>query len=305
MGIDMKMTVGFIGVGTIGAPMARNIQRAGFPLIVCDSNPSASDAFVRAGARAMTRASEVAAASDLVITMLPDSPDVEAVATGPDGIASAIRPGRIYMDMSTIDPGTTRRVAVAIRAAGARMVDAPVARAVEDAEKGTLAIMIGGEPADVAEVRPVLEVMGNYIVHAGPLGNGHALKLVNNYVSAGILALHAEALAFGMKAGLSLEKIVELVGSTGASSAHLLKIQPAKSFIGDFRRGFMTRLAAKDVRLALAMAKDAGVGTPVGFGLQTSLKETCDRGYDTDDISSVVRLREDEAGIKIRYAGST
>jgi 3-hydroxyisobutyrate dehydrogenase-like beta-hydroxyacid dehydrogenase len=237
--------------------------------------------------------------------MLPDSPDVEAVATGPDGIASAIRPGRIYMDMSTIDPGTTRRVAVAIRAAGARMVDAPVARAVEDAEKGTLAIMIGGEPADVAEVRPVLEVMGNYIVHAGPLGNGHALKLVNNYVSAGILALHAEALAFGMKAGLSLEKIVELVGSTGASSAHLLKIQPAKSFIGDFRRGFMTRLAAKDVRLALAMAKDAGVGTPVGFGLQTSLKETCDRGYDTDDISSVVRLREDEAGIKIRYAGST
>ena len=301
----MKMTIGFIGIGTIGAPMARNIQKAGFPLIVCDSNASAVDAFVRAGARAMTRPSEVAAASNIVITMLPDSPDVEAVATGPYGIASAIRPGRIYMDMSTIDPATTRRVAVAIRAVGARMVDAPVARAVEDAEKGTLAIMVGGESADVAEVRPVLDVMGNYIVHAGPLGNGHALKLVNNYISAGILALHAEALAFGMKAGLSLEKIVELVGSTGASSAHLLKIQPVKSFVGDFRRGFMTRLAAKDVRLALAMAKDAGVGTPVGLGLQSSLKETCDKGYDTDDISSVVRLREDEAGIKIRYAVKT
>lgn len=301
----MKMTIGFIGIGTIGAPMARNIQKAGFPLIVCDSNASAVDAFVRAGARAMTRPSEVAAASDIVITMLPDSPDVEVVATGPYGIASAIRPGRIYMDMSTIDPATTRRVAVAIRAVGARMVDAPVARAVEDAEKGTLAIMVGGESADVAEVRPVLDVMGNYIVHAGPLGNGHALKLVNNYISAGILALHAEALAFGMKAGLSLEKIVELVGSTGASSAHLLKIQPVKSFVGDFRRGFMTRLAAKDVRLALAMAKDAGVGTPVGLGLQSSLKETCDKGYDTDDISSVVRLREDEAGIKIRYAVKT
>lgn len=299
----MKMTIGFIGIGTIGAPMARNIQKAGFPLIVCDSNASAVDAFVRGGVRAMRRPSEVAAASDIVITMLPDSPDVEAVATGPDGIASAIRPGCIYMDMSTIDPSTTRRVAVEIRAAGARMVDAPVARAVEDAEKGTLAIMVGGEPADVAAVRPVLDVMGNYIVHAGSLGNGHALKLVNNYVSAGILALHAEALAFGMKAGLSLEKIVELVGSTGASSAHLLKIQPVKSFVGDFRRGFMTRLAAKDIRLALAMAKDAGVGTPVGQGLLTSLKETCDKGYDTDDISSVVRLREEEAGVKIRYAG--
>jgi len=299
----MKMTVGFIGVGTIGAPMARNIRKAGFPLIVCDSNASATDAFVRSGARAMTRAADVAAASDLVITMLPDSPDVEAVATGPGGIASGIRPGRIYMDMSTIDPGTTRRVAVAIRAVGARMLDAPVARAVEDAERGELAIMIGGAAADVAEVRPVLEAMGNYIVHAGPLGNGHALKLVNNYISAGILALHAEALAFGMKAGLSLETIVELVGSTGAASAHLLKIQPAKSFVGDFRRGFMTKLAAKDVRLALAMAKDAGVGTPVGLGLQVALRETCERGYDTDDISSVVRLREDEAAIKIRYAG--
>ena len=301
----MKMTIGFIGIGTIGAPMARNIQKAGFPLIVCDSNASAMDAFVRGGVRAMRRPSEVAAASDIVITMLPDSPDVETVATGPDGIASAIRPGKIYMDMSTIDPGTTRRIAAAIQAAGARMVDAPVARAVEDAEKGTLAIMVGGELADVAEVRPVLDVMGNYIVHAGPLGNGHALKLVNNYVSAGILALHAEALAFGMKAGLSLEKIVELVGSTGASSAHLLKIQPVKSFVGDFRRGFMTRLAAKDVRLALAMAKDAGVGTPVGLGLQATLKETCDKGYDADDISSVVRLREEEAGVKIRYAGKS
>jgi 4-hydroxybutyrate dehydrogenase / sulfolactaldehyde 3-reductase len=299
----MKMTVGFIGVGTIGAPMARNIQKAGFPLIVCDSNTAATDSFVRAGARALTRASEVAAASDLVITMLPDSPDVEAVATGPNGIAAGIRPGCIYMDMSTIDPGTTRRVAVAIHAVHARMLDAPVARSVEDAVKGTLAIMVGGTASDLAEVRPVLDTMGNHIVHAGALGNGHALKLVNNYISAGILAVHAEALAFGMQAGLSLEKIVELVGSTGASSAHLLKIQAVKSFVGDFTRGFMTKLAAKDIRLALAMAKAAGVGTPMGLGLQAALKETCDKGYATDDLSSVVRVREDEAGVKIRFAG--
>lgn len=300
----MKMTVGFIGVGTIGAPMARNIQKAGFPLIVCDTNSDATAAFARAGARVMAKASEVASASDLVITMVPDSPDVEAVATGPDGIAAGIRPGRIYMDMSTIDPGTTRRVARVIRAAGARMLDAPVARAVEDAERGTLAIMVGGEPDDFAEVRPVLETMGDYIVHAGPVGNGHALKLVNNYISAGILALHAEALAFGLRAGLTLEKIIELVGSTGASSAHLTKIQPGKSFKGDFRRGFMTKLAAKDVRLALAMAADARVNTPMGLALQAALLETCDKGYATDDISSVVRLREDEAGVKIRFEKS-
>jgi 3-hydroxyisobutyrate dehydrogenase-like beta-hydroxyacid dehydrogenase len=297
----MKMTVGFIGVGTIGAPMARNIHKAGFPLIVCDTNADSTAAFARAGARVMSKASDVAAASDLVITMVPDAPDVEAVATGPNGVAAGIRPGCIYMDMSTIDPGTTRRVARSIHAAGGRMLDAPVARAVEDAEKGALAIMVGGDQKDFDEVRPVLDTMGNYIVYAGPLGNGHALKLVNNYISAGILALHAEALAFGMSAGLTLEKIIELVGSTGAASAHLTKIQPGKSFLGDFRRGFMTKLAAKDIRLALAMAADAHVTTPMGLALQTALRATCEKGYDTDDISSIVRLREDEAGVKVRF----
>lgn len=299
----MAMNVGFIGVGTIGAPMARNILKAGYALTVLDTNPAATEAFARAGARVGASPAAVAAESDLTITMLPDSPDVEAVATGPDGIVAGIRPGTIYMDMSTIDPGTTRRVGAAIAAKGARMLDAPVARAVEDAERGTLAIMVGGEPGDVAAVRPVLDKLGNFIVHAGPLGNGHALKLVNNYISGGILALHAEALAFGMKTGLSLEKIVELVGNTGASSAQLLKIQHGKSFVGDFSRGFMTRLAVKDVRLALAMAKQAGVETPLGAGLYQSLQETCARGYATDDIASVVRLREEQAGIKVRYAG--
>lgn len=299
----MTMTVGFIGVGTIGAPMARNILKGGHPLIVLDTNPQAVEALARAGASVGTSAAAVAAASDLTITMLPDSPDVEAVATGPEGIAAGIRPGTIYMDMSTIDPATTRRVGAAIRARGARMLDAPVARAVEDAERGTLAIMVGGEPDDVAAVRPVLDKLGNFIVHAGPLGNGAALKLVNNYLSAGILALHAEALSFGIKTGLSLETIVALVGNTGAASAQLLKIQHAKSFVGDFNRGFMTRLALKDIRLGLAMAAEAGVSTPLGVGLYAALQETCERGYATDDIASVVRVREGEAGVKVRYAG--
>lgn len=297
------MTVGFVGVGTIGAPMARNLLRAGYPLLVADTNPDAAEALARAGARVSQSAAALAAASDLTITVLPDSPDVEAVATGAGGIAAGIRPGAIYMDMSTIDPGTTRRIGAVIRAKGARMVEAPVARTVEDAERGTLAIMVGGEPDDVAAVRPVLDKLGNFIVHAGPLGNGHALKLVNNYISAGILALHAEALSFGMKMGLSLEKIVELVGSTGASSAQLLKIQHAKSFVGDFSRGFMTRLAVKDIRLALAMAAEAGVSTPVGDALHRALQETCERGYALDDIASIVRVREAEAGVKVRYAG--
>jgi 3-hydroxyisobutyrate dehydrogenase-like beta-hydroxyacid dehydrogenase len=297
------MKIGFIGVGTIGAPMARNLLKAGYPLVVHDHAKHATDGLAAEGASVLDSPAAIAAASDLTITMVPDAPDVEAVALGPDGIVQGIRPGAIYMDMSTVDPGTTRKVGAAIVAKGARMVDAPVARTVEDAKRGTLAIMVGGAPADVEAVRPVLDKLGNFIVHAGPLGNGHALKLVNNYLSAGILALHAEALSFGIKSGLTLEKIIELVASTGAASAQLTKMQPLKSFVGDFSLGFMTRLAAKDQRLAIAMARDAGVATPVGAGVFQALQETCARGFAEDDLASLVRVREAEAGVKVRYAG--
>jgi 3-hydroxyisobutyrate dehydrogenase-like beta-hydroxyacid dehydrogenase len=298
-----KPAIGFIGVGTIGHWMARNILKGGYAVTVHDRNSQAASALAAHGAKTANSPAATAAASDITITMVPDAPDVEAVALGPQGIVETIKPGALYIDMSTIDPATSRKVGAAMRAKGVRMLDAPVARSVEEAKTGKLAIMVGGEAADLEEARPVLLTMGDTIVHAGPLGNGHALKLINNYISAGILALHAEALSFGIKSGLTLETIIALVGSTGAASAQLTRMQPVKSFVGDFSLGFMTRLACKDQRLALTMADQAGLRTPVGRGVYETMREACERGFAESDIASIVRLREEQAGVQVRLKG--
>jgi 3-hydroxyisobutyrate dehydrogenase-like beta-hydroxyacid dehydrogenase len=295
-----KPKIGFIGLGMIGMPMARNIIKNGYEMWVYDLKSAAVEETVSAGARSSDSAANAAAESDVVITMVPDAPDVEKAALGAGGIIEGIRSGSIYMDMSTIDPGTTRRVGGAMKEKGVRMVDAPVARTVDEARAGKLAIMMGGAPEDVEEVMPILRCMGDTFTYCGPLGNGVALKLTNNYISAGILALHAEALAFGVKAGLKLEDIIKLVNSTFAGSRMLNELLPSKAFKGDFSPGFFTRLSRKDQRLGLTLAKEMGVDTPVGRGVYETLEKTCDAGYETDDLSSMLRIREKEAGIEVR-----
>ena len=292
--------IGFIGLGMIGMPMAKNILKNDYDMNVYDLRTSTVDELVKLGARAFGSAAEVAAESNIVITMVPDAPDVEKAALGSGGIIEGIRSGALYMDMSTIDPGTTRKVGAAMKEKGVRMVDAPVARTVDEAIAGKLAIMIGGDPNDVEEVMPILKCMGDTFTYCGPLGNGVALKLTNNYISAGIIALHAEALAFGVRAGLNLEDIIELVSSTFAGSRMLSELFPKKAFKGDFSPGFFSRLSRKDQRLGLTLAKEMGVDTPVGRGVFETLEKTCAAGYETDDLSSMIRVREDEAGIKVR-----
>ena len=202
--------------------------------------------------------------------------------------------------MSTVDPGTTRRIGARMAEKGVRMVDAPVARTVEHARAGTLAIMTGGDPADVEAVMPILRAMGDTFTYCGPLGNAHAMKLVNNYISAGIMALHTEALTFGVKAGLKLEDIQSLVMSTFAGSRQLGEYLPSKPLQGDFTPGFFTRLSRKDQRLALTLAKEAGVDTPVGRGVFEALDQACEAGHDSKDFASVLLVREAEAGIEVR-----
>lgn len=298
--MDGKPVVGFVGLGTIGGPMARNIVRKGFALVVFDLDQRKVAELLAEGAEGRATAAEVAAASDIVITMVPDAPDVEKAALGTGGIVEGIRPGSIYVDMSTVDPSTTRKVGARIVAKGARMVDAPVARTVENARAGTLAIMTGGDPTDVEAVMPVLRTMGDTFTHCGPLGNAHAMKLVNNYISAGIMALHAEALTFGVKAGLELEDIHKLVMSTFAGSRQLGEVLPNKALKGDFAPGFFTALSRKDQRLALTLAREGGVDTPVGRGVYEALDQACKAGYERDDFASVFRVREAEAGIEVR-----
>jgi 3-hydroxyisobutyrate dehydrogenase-like beta-hydroxyacid dehydrogenase len=289
-------TVGFIGVGMIGMPMAKNILKGGYPLVAYDLSAERVAEMVAAGARAADSIAEAVKGADVVITMLPDAPDVEQAA---GAILEHIRSDAIYVDMSTIDPATTRRVGERFATRGVRMIDAPVTRSVAQAITGNLALLIGGDLATFEQVRPVLACMADTMTHCGALGNGAAMKLVNNFMSAGIVALISEAMAMGVKAGLTLELMIDASSKTGTRNFMLQEYLPAHAFAGNYAAGFYSRLSLKDQRLALAMAAAGGVEAPVGRAVHGVLTQTAEQ-YPTDDFCSLVRIREEQAGIELR-----
>lgn len=293
--------IGFIGIGTMGLPMALNVLRGGHPLTVYDLSETALAEAEKAGARRAATIAELVRQSDVVITMLPDAPDVEATALGPDGIEANAKAGLIYVDMSTIDPVTSRRVGGRLAARGIRMIDSPVARGVENARAGTLALMIGGDLATFQEVEPLLRRMADTITHCGELGNGTAMKLVNNFLSAGIVSAIAEAMTIGLKAGLPLDLMVRISGGTGTNNAWLHKLMPGKAFLGDFSPGFMSRLARKDQRLATKLASEIGVPLTLGAAVLQLLDETTEK-YPRDDFTSILRLVSERAGVEMRLS---
>ena len=296
------MNVGFIGLGTMGAPMARNVMKKGHRLVVHDTQAAAVQSLVDAGAHAATTPREVAASCDVVITMLPDAPDVEHVALGADGIVEGIRSGSVYIDMSTIDPATTRKVGAAIAAKSASMIDSPVGKTADAAVSGTLTLMVGG-PADVvARVRPVLDCMGTDFFHCGELGAGQTIKLINNLLATCIAEATFEALVTGRKAGLSLETMVSVFKTTMAWSSQLAIAMPKRPLAGDFSPGFMMKLAHKDCRLALQMTEMLGVAAPVGRATLASLAEGLQRGLADNDVGALLKLREEPAGVQVRLA---
>jgi 3-hydroxyisobutyrate dehydrogenase len=298
----MYMDVGFIGLGTMGAPMARNVMKKGHRLVVYDTQPAAVQALVEAGARAAATAEEVAASSEVVITMLPDAPDVERVALGANGIVQGIRAGTVYIDMSTIDPATTRKVGAAVAAKGASMIDSPVGKTADAAVSGTLTLMVGG-PADViARVRPVLDCMGTDFFHCGELGAGQTIKLINNLLATSIAEATFEALVTGTKAGLSLDTMISVFKTTMAWSNQLAIAMPKRPLAGDFAPGFMMKLAHKDCRLALQMTEALGIEAPVGRAALASLAEGMQRGLADDDVGALLKLREEPVGVRVRLS---
>ena len=296
------MNVGFVGLGTMGGPMARNVLDKGHRLVVHDVNRAAIDAVVAAGATAAASPKDVAASSDIVITMLPDAPDVERVALGGNGIVHGLRPGSVYIDMSTIDPATTRKVGAAIAASGASMIDSPVGTTAAAAVAGTLTLMVGG-PADVvARCRPVLDCMGTDFFHCGELGAGQTMKLINNLLATAVSEASIEALVTGTKSGLSLDTMLSVLRTTMAWNNALAIAMPKRPLAGDFSPGFMVKLAHKDCRLALAMVESLGVSAPVGRAALASLDEAMQRGLQDNDVGALLKLREEPVGVKVRLA---
>jgi len=298
------MNIGFIGLGTMGGAMARNLIKKGHRLIVADLNSDAVASLTHAGATAAEAPREVAAQSEMIITMLPDAPDVERVALGPDGIVAGIKPGAVHIDMSTIDPRTTRKVGAAIASKGASMIDSPVGKTADAAVSGTLTLMVGGPPEIVERCRPVLDCMGTDFFYCGELGAGQTMKLINNLLATAVSEASIEALVAGAKSGLTLETMMSVLRTTMAWNNALAVALPKRPLAGDFEPGFMMKLAHKDCRLALQMVDALGVAAPVGRAALASLEEALQRGLAEHDVGALLKLREEAAGVKLRQRTS-
>lgn len=297
------MRVGFIGLGNLGLPLAVNVVRAGHSAKGFDINRDRLDSFLVHGGCAADTIAEAAEYGEAVITVLPDAPDVETVALGRDGILESMASNAVYVDMSTIDPHSTRRIGSAFAERGLEMIDAPVARTLEMAWAGKSLLMLGGSPGAVERARPVLDAMSELAIYCGPLGTGSATKLTNNFLANGILAVAIEALGIGLKSGLALETILETVRKTGTFNKMMLETLPAHAFRGDFKPGFRTVLAHKDQMLACGLAESYGLRTPLGTATLEILSELVAAHPDLD-LSAMLKHREDEAGFAARIAES-
>jgi 3-hydroxyisobutyrate dehydrogenase-like beta-hydroxyacid dehydrogenase len=284
--------VGFVGLGAMGRPMASRLLANGYPLTAYDIVPAATERLASAGAQAATSPEAVAEASDVIVSMLPDSPDVQAAVLGSGGILAGMRESAVLIDMSTISPAVTRQVAEAVTAAGRRMLDVPVGRTPRHAAEGDLLLMAGGDPDLLEEVGPILRCFGKDLVHCGPVGSGAIMKLVNNLLGASILAADAEALVLGVAAGLELETVLAVLRSTGASNTHLRSTYPEKALRRDLSPGFATRLAIKDVRLALELASEVRLPIGVGAAALQLFNAAAAEGHENDDYTSVLAVLE-------------
>ncbi len=290
------MKIAFIGMGTMGAPMALNLLKAGFTVTVHNRTREKEVVVAAAGAQ---RASSPAAAvegAEIIITCVCDSPDVKGILLGKNGVIQGARSGALVIDMSTISPSVTREIADALIAKGIRMLDAPVSGGSEGAQQGTLSIMIGGDSGDVAEATPVLEAMGKTIAHIGPIGSGQLTKAINQVVVAGTYWSVAEGIALGLKAGLDMESVVSAVGG-GAAGSWVMDNRAGNMIKNEYPLGFKVELHRKDLNIALGVARELGVPLPVAAFVEQVENGLIARGHAREDISAIARTVREQSGI--------
>ena len=290
-------TLGFIGLGNMGRPMASNLCRKGFSVIVHDVNPAPVEQLKALGAAVAANAGTVAENADVIFTMLPDSAAVDAVVAGPDGLIARGRKGATIVEMSTIDPNVTDRLAAAAAARGMSFADAPVGRLASHAERGESLFMVGAEPAVFARITPMLEAMGTTIHHCGPAGTGMRTKLVNNYLAIISCQLNAEAIALSQRFGLSLEKSLDVIHGTTATNGQLKLAWPLKVLKGDVAPGFTIDLAHKDLTLIVEAANSAKVPVPIAAAAREAFSTARAEGHGAKDFSAMVDALCGRAGI--------
>jgi 2-hydroxy-3-oxopropionate reductase len=292
-------TVGFIGLGIMGLPMAKNLVSAGFDVVGYNRSQSKVDALVEAGGKAASSAPEAARNADVIITMLPDSPDVEAVLLGGKkaevGVFDHARSGALVIDMSTIRPDVARRLAETGAIKGLRVLDAPVSGGEQGAVDGALSIMVGGADEDFADAKQVLEAVGKTIVHVGPAGSGQTVKAANQLIVAGTIELVAESIVFLEAHGVDTEAAVQVLAGGLAGNA-ILDRKAAGMLQRNFKPGFRLELHHKDLGIVQTAARDAGVSLPLGAVVCQLVAALVARGDGSLDHSGLLKLVEELSG---------
>ncbi len=295
---DPLPRLGLIGLGIMGRPMGRNLLQAGYPLVVHDLNADAVAELAAAGATPAASSAAVAVDSDILITMLPDSPDVEAVYLGQDGALEALRPDWLAIDMSSIAPSVARRLAARVEAGGGQMLDAPVSGGDKGAIAGTLSIMVGGDEAAFARARPIFEVLGTTIVHVGPAGAGQVVKVCNQVTVAVVIEAVSEALVLGSKAGVAPDRILDVLQG-GLAATKVAELRRANMLEGHFEPGFRTRLHLKDLRNALDLARQSDVVLPAAAITEQLMVAMSAAGRADLDHSGLITVLEDLAASRV------
>jgi len=288
-------TIAFIGLGIMGGPMAGHLVAAGHDVVGVNRSRPPVDRLVAAGGRGAGSVAEAVRGADVVVTMLPDSPDVEGIAYGDDGLYACAEPGTLHIDCSTIRPDVARRLSAAGRKRGVRVVDAPVSGGQAGAEEAKLSIMVGGETEDVELARPLLESVGSTVVHVGPAGSGQTVKAANQLIVAGHLALLAEAIVFLQAHHVDTEAAVAVLGG-GLAGSTVLQRKAAGMLARTFEPGFRVDLHHKDMGIVTAAARAAGVAIPLGAHVAELMGSLRAQGHGQLDHSALLLLVEQLSG---------
>jgi 2-hydroxy-3-oxopropionate reductase len=293
--VDAPQRIGFIGLGIMGAPMAANLIKAGYQVTGYNRSPAAVHRLAGLGGHAATSIAEAVRNADVLITVLPDTPDVEAVVLGDDGVLANAASGLLHIDMSSISPAAARAIAERAAAVGVRSLDAPVSGGEQGAIEGALSIMVGGEAADVEAARPVLQAMGTTVVHVGPAGSGQTVKAANQLLVAGIIELVAEALVLVEASGVDPEPAVRVLAG-GLAGNRILDRKAAGMLARDFTPGFRVDLHHKDLGIVLAAAREAGVIIPLGSVVAQLMSALRAQGDGGQDHTALLKLVERLSG---------
>lgn len=296
----MSERIGFIGLGAMGAPMAANLLRKGFPLTtVIHRNPAPARALESQGARIATSLAALIEESPLVVACVPTSAEVEAIVLGPGGILDKAARGSVFVDMGTSRPASTRMLADRLRAGGVAMLDAPITGGVRGAREGTLTIFVGGDPGVFARVRPAFEAMGRTVLHMGGTAAGHVTKLMNNVLALSSMAVLAEVLPLGVRTGLDPAKLIEAL-SAGSGATAQIPGRGERILKRDFAPSFRVDLAHKDLRLAEEVAQEVNLALPVTTAALLAFTMARGLGFDGEDTAALVKVWERIAGVEVR-----